>query len=132
MVDRETIAAALRRLNETENNRPNTTPEQISSVIDEIMAPDVEGWRNGTHVPDRATERAVESKAYGALGDYNRVIERTIIEPPLASIGWTIRGSHEGQEVRAPGSSIFEFNDEGRVKRYWLYFNPEDFFYRSR
>ena len=132
MVDREQIANALKKLNEAENARPHTTVEAISSVIDSIMAPDVEGWRNGAYVPDRATEREVERKAFGALTDYNREIERTVIDGSHAAIGWTIRGTFDGREVCAPGSSIFEFNDEGRVQRYWMYFNPDDFFYRSK
>lgn len=132
MIDREKIAGALRRLNEAENARPTTTVEEISAKIDAIMAPDVEGWRNGAYVPDRASEREVERKAFGSLADYNRTIERTAIDPPHAAIGWTIRGTFEGREVSAPGSSIFEFNDEGRVQRYWMYFNPEHFFYRSK
>ncbi len=131
MVTREKIAAALRRLNEAENARHRTGVEAVSATIDQIMAPDVEGWRNGTHVPDRASEREVEKKAFGALVDYAREIERTIIEPPFAAIGWTIRGTFDGQAVEAPGSSQFEFNDEGRVQRYWMNFNPEDFFYRK-
>lgn len=132
MIDRDRIAGALRRLNEAENERPKTTVEKVSAAIDALMAPDVEGWRNGVYVPDRATEREVERKAFGALVDYNREIERTIIDPPFASIGWTIFGTFEGREVRAPGSSQFEFNDDGLIQRYWMYFNPEDFFYRSR
>ena len=41
------------------------------------------------------------------------------------------RGPFDGQPVEAPGSSQFEFNEEGRVQRYWMNFNPEDFFYRK-
>ncbi len=131
MVDRAQIANALQSLNKAENERPNTTVEKISAAIDELMASDVEGWRNGVHVPDRETERAVERKAFGTLTDYNRVIEKTIIDPPLASIGWTIHGTFDERKVCAPGCSQFEFNDEGLIQRYWMYFNPEDFFYRS-
>lgn len=131
MVDRATIEAALNKLNETENARHRTGVEAVSAGIDKIMAPDVEGWRNGAYVPDRASEREVEKKAFGALVDYNREIERTIIDPPFAATGWTIRGTFEGQAVSAPGSSQFEFNEEGRVQRYWMNFNPEDFSYRK-
>ena len=132
MIDRSRIASALRSLNEAENARPVTTVEEVSTKIDAIMAPDVEGLRNGAYVPDRETEREVERKAFGALTDYHRTIERTIIDPPFACIGWTIRGTFEGNEVSAPGSSIFEFNDEGRVQRYWMHFNPEHFIYRAK
>ena len=54
-----------------------------------------------------------------------------IIDPPHAAITWTIRGTFQGQAIAAPGCSNFEFNDEGRVQRYWMYFNPADFAYRS-
>ena len=95
------------------------------------MAPDVQGWRNGVHFPSREAEREIEKRAFGARADYNRQFELMIIDPPLDCITWTIRGSFQGQEVRAPGCSNFEFNDEGRVSRYWMYFNPADFSYRS-
>ncbi len=131
MVTRDEIEDALRRLNEAENSRPHSTVEEISAKIDQIMAPDVQGWRNGVHFPSRESEREIEKRAFGALADYNRQFELMIIEPPLACITWTIRGSFLGQEVRAPGCSNFEFNDEGRVSRYWMYFNPADFSYRS-
>ncbi len=131
MVSRDDIVAALRRLNEAENSRPLSTVEAISAAIDKIMAPDVEGWRNGIHFPTRESEREIEKKAFGALADYNRQFELMIIEPPRAALTWTIRGSFRGQQVSAPGCSNFEFNDDGRVQRYWMYFNPADFSYRS-
>lgn len=131
MVSRDDIVGALRRLNEAENSRPHSTVEAISAAIDEIMAPDVQGWRNGVHFPSRDSEREIEKKAFGALADYNRQFELMIIEPPLACITWTIRGSFNGQAVVAPGCSNFEFNEDGRVSRYWMYFNPADFSYRS-
>ena len=131
MVARETIENALKRLNETENARHRTSVEEVSAGIDAIMAPDVEGWRNGIYVPDRASEREVEKKAFGALVDYNREIERVIIDPPFAAAGWIIRGTFNGEAVEAPGSSQFEFNEEGRVQRYWMNFNPDDFSYRK-
>lgn len=131
MVSRETIASALRALNEAENARPTSSVEETSARIDALMAADVEGWRNRTHIPDRATERALEMKAFGALGDYNRVFERVIIDPPLACIGWTIRGSFEGEPVLAPGCSNFEFDGDGKIRKYWMYFDPADFAYRK-
>ncbi|GLS98860.1 hypothetical protein GCM10007897_02380 [Sphingobium jiangsuense] len=131
MVSRETIERALSALNAAENARAQTSAEEVSAGIDKLMSPDVEGWRNGVHVPDRATERAVETRAFGALPDYFRTIERVIIDPPFAATGWTIRGSFEGQPVEAPGSSQFEFGEDGLIRRYWMNFNPEDFFYRK-
>lgn len=131
MISRDRIESALRALNAAENDRPQAGVEATSARIDEIMAPDVEGWRNGTHFPSRDAERDLERKAFGALADYNRQFELMIIEPPLACITWTIRGSFQGKPIVAPGCSNFEFNDEGRVRRYWMYFNPADFSYRD-
>lgn len=131
MVTREQIESALRRLNEAENSRPTSTVESISARIDTLMSPDVEGWRNGLHFPNRDAERELERKAFGALADYNRQFDRVIIDPPLACIGWTIRGSFQGQPVVAPGCSNFEFGENGLIRRYWMYFNPADFTYRS-
>ncbi|MDG2533867.1 nuclear transport factor 2 family protein [Sphingomonas sp. HITSZ_GF] len=131
MISREKIESALRALNAAENDRVNTSVEATSARIDAIMARDVEGWRNGVHCPNRDAEREVEKKAFGALVDYNRQFELMIIEPPLAAITWTIRGTFNGQAIAAPGCSNFEFNEDGTVKRYWMYFNPADFSYRN-
>lgn len=131
MATREQIETALRSLNEAENSRPHSSVEEVSTRIDALMAADVQGWRNRTHIPSRAAERALEGKAFGALADYNRTFERVIIDPPLACIGWTIRGSFQGQTVEAPGCSNFEFDEDGKVRRYWMYFDPADFSYRS-
>lgn len=131
MVSREQIESALHALNAAENDRVNTTVEATSLRIDAIMAPDVIGARNGVEVPDRAAEREVEKKAFGALVDYNRQFELMIVDPPYAAITWTIRGTFQDQQIAASGCSNFEFNDDGRVQRYWMYFNPADFSYRS-
>ncbi len=131
MISREKIESALRALNAAENDRVHAGVEATSARIDAIMAPDVEGWRNGVHFPSRDAERDLEKKAFGALVDYNRQFELMIIDPPLACITWTIRGTFNGQAIAAPGCSNFEFNEEGRVRRYWMYFNPADFAYRN-
>ncbi|MDO9490036.1 MAG: nuclear transport factor 2 family protein [Sphingomonadaceae bacterium] len=131
MVTREQIEAALRQLNAVENSRPTTSVEAISAGIDRLMSPQVEGWRNGVHFPNRDAERDLEKRAFGALADYNRTFDHLIIDPPLACIGWTIRGSFNGEPVLAPGCSNFEFGEDGLIRRYWMYFNPADFTYRA-
>lgn len=131
MVTREMIERQLHALNAAENDRINTGVEAVSAKIDEIMAPDVEGWRNGVHFPSRASERELEKKAFGALVDYHRTFELMIVDPPYAALTWTIRGTANGVAVAAPGCSNFEFGADGRVRRYWMYFNPADFAYRG-
>lgn len=121
MVSREQIEAALRALNAAENSRPQCSPEEVSDRLDPLFAPDVEGWWNGAHTPSRAAEREGEKHAFGAMADYRRDIEHMIIDAPYGAMGWTIRGTIGGRAVVVPGSSIFEFNDEGLVRRYWGY-----------
>ncbi|HEY2751883.1 nuclear transport factor 2 family protein [Phenylobacterium sp.] len=130
MVSRDHIAGVLRELNAAENNRPNTTVEATSARIDKLMAPDVHGWRAGVTVPDRAAERENERLGFGALQDYHRDFDQVIIDPPMACINWTIRGSFNGKPVVAPGASIFRFSDDGLIVQYWMYINPNDFSYR--
>lgn len=131
MVTRETIEAALRQLNAAENSRPTSTVEETSARIDVLMSPDVHGWRNGVAVPDRATERKAERIGFGALTDYHRDFDTMVIEPPMAALGWTIRGTFKGRDIVAPGASIFEFGADGLIRRYWMYTNPADFSYRT-
>ena len=131
MVARDRIANTLHQLNAAENSRPSSTAEETSARIDAVMSPHVHGWRNGTFVPDRASEKAAERIGFGALRDYHRDFEHMVIEPPMACITWTIKGSFNGKEVRAPGCSVFEFNEDGLVQRYWMYTNPADFWYRA-
>jgi hypothetical protein len=131
MLSRETIADALRRLNEAENSRPQSTVEETSDRIDKIMSPDVHGWRNGVFVPNRAAEREGERIGFGALPDYHRDFDHMVIDPPFACITWKIRGTSQGAPVVAPGSSQFEFGEDGLVRRYWMYTNPADFAYRA-
>ena len=121
MVSRDRIAQTLRQLNAAENSRATTTIEEASARLDAVMAPGVHGWHNATFVPDRATERRGEYGIFTALPDYHRVLDHMVIEPPKACIGWTIRGTLQGREITAPGSSIFEFDEDGLVSRYWLY-----------
>jgi hypothetical protein len=130
MVSRDHIADVLRRLNAAENDRPNSTVEATSARIDALMAPGVHGWRAGVTVPDRAAERENERLGFGALEDYHRDFDQMIIDPPMACINWTIRGTYNGRAVVAPGASIFRFDDDGLIAQYWMYVNPDDFAYR--
>ncbi|MFV0309825.1 MAG: nuclear transport factor 2 family protein [Desertimonas sp.] len=127
LISRDHIAEVLRRLNGAENLRPESSVEETSRRIDQVMGADVEGWTNGVHVPDRAAERRTERWLFASVEDYQRDIERLIVEPPFATITWTIRGTANGRELRVPGSSIFEFGDDGLIRRYWLYCDPTKF-----
>lgn len=122
MVSRETIVATLEALNAAENDRPNSSIEMVSSRIDKLMAPDVHGWWNGKAVPNREAERAGERSAFERMPDYHRTIEQVIVEGAKACIAWTIRATVNGGGIELPGSSIFEFDEDGRIAQYWGYF----------
>jgi ketosteroid isomerase-like protein len=121
MTGRGGIGEVLRLLNEAENRRPERSVEETIAGIDSVMANDVEGWRNGTHVPNREAERQTERILFGVLADYHRTFDRVIIEPPLASVAWTITGTANGTPLSATGCSNFEIDENGKIRRYWLY-----------
>jgi hypothetical protein len=121
MITRDQIAKVLHRLNAAENLGRKSSAEEKSRGIDAVMSPTVHGWRNGVPVPDRQAERAAELAGFARCPDYHREFDRMIVEPPRATIGWTIRGTIDGRAIVAPGCSIFEFGEDGLVSRYWLY-----------
>src|SRR3546814_10220163 len=101
MVSRETIESRLRQLNEAENSRPHATVEEVRAGIDKVMAPDVHGWRGGTPVSNRAAEREVERVAFGTLTDYHRTFDILLIEPPYASLRWTLRSAEHTSDLQS-------------------------------
>lgn len=123
MIHRRDIEHALGKLNASENALATAGIEGVIAANDRAMAPSVQGWMNGTHRPDREAERAIERLLFADLPDYHRSIERTIIDPPFAAIAWTIRGTSRslGRVVEVVGSSQFEFDDGGRIVRYWVF-----------
>lgn len=123
MSTRDEIEATLRQLNAAENGELGSSVEAKSAAIDAVMALGVSGWTNGVHVPDRAAERRSESLIFGLLADYRRDFDRLIIEPPHAALNWTIYGTVNDRPLELSGSSTFEFDDSGRIWRYWLYFD---------
>jgi hypothetical protein len=122
-VTRDMIEATFRALNAAENNRPNTSVEKTIADADAMMAPDVEGWDNGVHKPDREVERQNERILFAAMPDYHRSIEHMVIDPPYGAFNWTITGTVFGKPTEVKGCSLFEFNAAGKIRRYWLYFN---------
>jgi len=123
LVTREVIERTLRQLNEVENSR-SLDPTAKSDLVDGLSADDVQGWANGTS-RGRAEEREVEAFLWSTFPDYHREFERVVIEPPTAAVQWRMTGSNEDLDL--PGElhsvSIMEFDDGGRIKRYWIYYD---------
>jgi hypothetical protein len=120
-VTREMIEELLRKLNEAENNRPNTTVEETIAAVDTVMAEDVEGWNPQGHVPNRETERQTERWLFGLISDYHRTILRKIIDPPYVAFDAKITGTLNNSPFEFKGCSILECNEEGKIQRYWVY-----------
>jgi hypothetical protein len=114
----------LDELNRAEN-ATELSPEEKSAVTDRLCHPDVEGWANGALRGGRAQEREAELRFYAAVPDYHRDIEMWVVDPPRAAIAWRIRATLGEQVINTPGSTIFEFDDDSRIRRFWLYFNGE-------
>jgi len=120
-ISRTGIEETLKRLNDAENSRPNSSVEETIARIDAVMTDDVEGWHNGVHIPNREAERQGERMLFGAMADFHRDFEKVIIDPPNAVFSWKIMGTLGGKPVEMLGCSIMEFNEEGKTRRYWLY-----------
>jgi hypothetical protein len=121
MTDRGEIAKVLRQLNDMENRRPELSVEETIAGIDSVMSDDVEGWSNGAHTPNRAAERENERMLFGAMADYQRKFDRVIIEPPFASVAWTVTATVNDIPISGTGCSNFEVDDTGKIRRTWLY-----------
>lgn len=122
MTTRDQIKQTLSRMNEAEN-APELTPEQKSSVIDDLSHPDVQGWANGVARGGREQEREQEAFLWSAIEGYRRVFDRVVIDPPGAAISWRLTGRLGEDEIDLTGSSIFEFDESGRILQFWMYFN---------
>jgi hypothetical protein len=127
MLGRDEIAEAVRRLNEVENRRPELSIEDTIAGIDSVMADEVEGWANGIHTPNRETDRQTERLLFAALPDYHRTFDRMVIEPPFASVAWTITATAKGAPITATGCTNFEIDDNGKIRRAWLFADAAPF-----
>ncbi|MHA1472063.1 MAG: hypothetical protein ACTSQW_03070 [Promethearchaeota archaeon] len=107
-VTREIIEETLKKLNEAENNRPNTTVEETIAGIDAVSAVDVEGWKNGVHAPNREAERQGERVLFGIMADYHRDFEKVIIDPPYVAVTWKITGTWGDKPAELVGCSIMD------------------------
>jgi hypothetical protein len=122
MTTRSEIERTLTEMNEAENS-PDLTAEQKSQVVDNLSHPDVQGWANGVSRGGREQEREQEAFLWAAIPDYHREFEKIIIDPPGAAVSWRITG-HLGEDtLDLAGSTIFEFDDDARIERFWLYYN---------
>jgi predicted ester cyclase len=126
-IDRKSIEKVLNQLNEAENRRPKVSVEETIAGIDAVMAPNVEGWHNGVHVPNREADRQGERVLFEMMPDYHRDFQRIIIDPPFVAFDWKIRGTMSGKVVEIIGCSIWEINAQGKVRRSWFYADTSNF-----
>lgn len=123
MISKKDIKSKLSELNSVENQNKIQGAESTIKSIDLILADTWEGWANGVHSPSRESEREKERAIFTMLPDYNRVFDLIIIDPPFASVSWTLTGTAVTNDfkVKMQGVSLFEFNDEGIITKSWLH-----------
>ena len=122
MVTRAEIEQTLTSLNAAENST-DLTAEEKSSAIDELSHPDVQGWANGAARGGRDQEREQEAFLYSAIDGYHREFERVVIDPPDAAFSWRLTGRLGVEPIDVVGSTLIEFDESARIKRFWLYFD---------
>ncbi len=124
VLNRQDIDGTLTTLNSTENDT-SLAPSAKSDVFDLLSADDFVGSANGVETGDRAAERDREATLFGTFPDYQRRFVRVVIDPPMAAVSWVLTGSNAelGVKYEVHGSTIFEFTDDARIRRHWLYFH---------
>jgi hypothetical protein len=126
-ITRNMISELIKNINEAENSRPHHTVEETIAAIDSVCAPDFEVRSNKGPFHDRETERQFEKWLFTSMPDYNRTIERTIIDPPYATFEWIVRGTIDDKRVEIHGCSVIECNDGGLLKRGTVYVDTDQF-----
>lgn len=119
---RADIERTLIELNEAENSF-DLTAEQKSQVVDRLSHPDVQGWGNGVARGGREEEREQEAFLWSTIDDYHREFDKMVIDPPEAAISWLVTGRIGEDTFELAGSTIFEFDGAGRIRRFWMYYN---------
>lgn len=120
----ELLRQTLLQLNAAENQSIEAGVEAKIAAIDATMSPSWEGWTNGKHTRARDTERNTEARLFTLLPDYQRTFEKIVIDPPFASVRWTVKGTAvtNGFDFVLSGSTFFEFDESGQIIRSWVYF----------
>lgn len=121
-VTREEIENHIRKINQIENNRPNSTVEETLSALNELFPDNAEVWLNGQHIPNKQALQENDRLLFTIFDDYHRDIEHLIIDPPFASFSWCIRSAKHNMENY--GCSVVEINDSGLAVRAWVYCDP--------
>jgi hypothetical protein len=117
------INELLKNLNEAENSRPHRSIEETIAAIDSVCAPDFEGRFNNEPLHDRETERQAEKRLFAMMPDYQRTLERVVVDPPYAAFEWIIRGTLNDRHTTIHGCSVIECNEDGLLKRGTVYFD---------
>jgi hypothetical protein len=121
-VTRESIELTLRQLNDAENSG-SMSPAEKSTAIDGVFAADAHGWANGADRGDRSTERQFEAVLFASFPNYHRDFEALLVDPPRASVQWRMTGSSEEMDVELSGATIFDFDENSKIKESWLYYH---------
>jgi hypothetical protein len=119
---RESIERTLRELNDAENSL-SMSPVDKSAVVDRLSTGDVHGWLNGADRGDRDAERQFEAFLWATFPNYHRTFEAVLIDVPRAAVQWRMTGSSDEMEVDLSGTTFLTFDDDSRIREFWLYFH---------
>lgn len=78
---------------------------------------------NGVARGGREEEREQEAFLWSTIDDYHREFDKMVIDPPEAAISWLVTGRIGEDTFELAGSTIFEFDGAGRIRRFWMYYN---------
>ena len=116
---RELIAETLTKLNSAENLDSEIVGlEYKIAKIDETMAVDWKGWSDGQASESRSAEREKERALFKLVHNYHRRFDTIIIDPPRATVLWTMTGesARNGYAMKIPGTTTFWFSDDGKIR----------------
>ena len=118
-VTREMIEAIVKKINDAENSRPNTSVENTIAMIEECIADDAEGFVNGTYIKEY--KKLVPSGLYTQSADYHRKLNQVIIDPPVVAFTWLVTGTFGDTSREIHGCTVGEINEGGLFQRFWIY-----------
>ena len=118
-VTRDMIEAIVNKINDAENNRPNTSVQNTIAMIEECIADDADGFVNGSYVEEY--KKLVPRGLYTQSSDYHRKLPHIIIDPPMAVFTWLVTGTFGDISREIHGCTVAEINEDGLFQRFWIY-----------
>jgi hypothetical protein len=115
------IRSVLAKENAAENAKTDakTKVENIWTLFSDSW----EGGANGGSIISKSQQMKAEIQMFSLLPDYHRTFDLVVVEPPFASVAWSITATSvtSGYRFTANGMSHFEFDSEGKIIKSWVH-----------